>query len=48
MRLIQDWKLRDKIRAALDEAHGDLDAAARLLGTKPPLLQRKLKKWGMQ
>jgi two-component system, NtrC family, response regulator HydG len=47
-RVIQDWKLRDKIRAALDEAHGDLAVAAQLLGTKPPLLQRKLKKWGMQ
>jgi two-component system response regulator HydG len=46
-RIMQDWKLQDKIRKALADARGDLDEASRLLGTKPQTLQRKLKKWGM-
>ena len=46
-RIMQEWKLQDKIRKALADAQGDLDEAARLLGTKPPSLERKLKKWGM-
>jgi two-component system response regulator HydG len=46
-RIMQDWKLQDKIRKALGEAQGDLDEAARLLGTKPHTLQRKLKKLGL-
>ena len=40
---MQEWKLQDKIRKALADAQGDLDEAARLLGTKPPSLERKLK-----
>jgi two-component system response regulator HydG len=46
-RIMQEWKLQDKIRKALADAHGNLDEAARLLGTKPQSLERKLKKWGM-
>jgi two-component system, NtrC family, response regulator HydG len=47
-RVIQDWKLQDKIRQALTSANGDLEAAAKILNTKPQLLQRKMKKWGMK
>lgn len=47
-RIIQDWKLQDKIKKALTDAKGNLDEAARLLGTKPQLLERKMKKWGLQ
>jgi len=46
-RVIQDWKLQDKIKQALADSEGNLDAAARLLNTKPQVLQRKMKKWGM-
>jgi two-component system response regulator HydG len=46
-RIMQEWKLQDRIRTALTDAHGDLDEAARLLGTKLASLERKLKKWGM-
>jgi two-component system, NtrC family, response regulator HydG len=46
-RMIQDWKLQDKIKQAMTDANGDLEAAAKLLNTKPTLLQRKMKKWGM-
>ena len=46
-RVIQDWKLQDKIKQALTDAGGDFDAAAKLLKTTPQLLQRKMKKWGM-
>jgi two-component system, NtrC family, response regulator HydG len=45
-RVIQDWKLQDKIRQALDEAHHDVAAAAKTLGMKASLLERKIKKWG--
>ncbi len=47
-RVILDWKLQDKIKQALADANGDLDAAAKLLNTKPQLLDRKMKKWGMR
>ncbi|MBM3995057.1 MAG: response regulator [Planctomycetes bacterium] len=46
-RVIQDWKLQDKIKQALADSEGNLDAAAKLLNTKPQVLQRKMKKWGM-
>jgi two-component system response regulator HydG len=46
-RMIQDWKLQDKIKEALAAAKGDLDAAAKILNTKPQALERKMKKWGM-
>jgi two-component system response regulator HydG len=45
-RVIQDWKLQDKIRLALDEAQHDVIAAAKALGMKASLLERKVKKWG--
>src|SRR5262249_42825666 len=47
-RVIQDWKVQDRIKAALDEAGGDLEKAAEALNLKLPALQRKIKKWGMQ
>jgi len=47
-RMIQDWKLQDQIRAALQEADGSVDAAAEKLGIKSTALERKMKKWGMQ
>jgi len=47
-RIIQDWKLQDKIRAALTEADGNTAEAARLLGVKEQPLLRKMKKWAMQ
>jgi two-component system response regulator HydG len=46
-RVIQDWKLQDKIRDALAEADGKIDQAARLLGIKEQVLERKVKKWGL-
>jgi two-component system response regulator HydG len=47
-RMIQDWKVQDKIRSALSEASGNVEEAAKLLNVKETVLQRKLKKWGMQ
>jgi two-component system response regulator HydG len=47
-RMIQDWKLQDQIRIALQEANGSLDAAAQKLGLKSTALERRIKKWGMQ
>ena len=46
-RMIQDWKLQDKISAALKQAGGSLAHAATALGMKQIALERKLKKWGM-
>jgi two-component system response regulator HydG len=47
-RLIQDWKLQDRIKKALEESHGDVAAAAKKLGISEAALQRKLKKWGVR
>ena len=47
-RMIQDWKLQDRIRQALSEAHGDTAAAAKLLNLSEQVLQRKIKKLGIQ
>lgn len=47
-RVIQDWKQQDKVRDALKEAGGDVDKAAAALKIKPQVLQRKMKKWGME
>jgi two-component system response regulator HydG len=47
-RVMQDWKLQDKIRAALKEADGDLAKAAGLMGIKPEVLGRKIKKLGLE
>ncbi|HEV8059692.1 MAG TPA: sigma 54-interacting transcriptional regulator [Gemmataceae bacterium] len=46
-RMIQDWKLQDKIAAAVKEAGGNLAQAALALGMKQMALERKMKKWGM-
>jgi two-component system, NtrC family, response regulator HydG len=46
-RIIQDWKVQDKIKNALAETSGDLEKAAGVLGLKLPALQRKVKKWGI-
>lgn len=47
-RMIQDWKLQDKVKQALADANGDFEVAAKSLGMKPALLQRKMKKWGLR
>ncbi len=47
-RVIQDWKQQDKVRDALKEAGGDLEKAAASLKMKAGVLQRKMKKWGME
>jgi two-component system response regulator HydG len=47
-RVIQDWKLQDRVRKTLTEAGNDLAAAARQLGMKQSALERKIKKWGWQ
>ncbi len=47
-RVIQDWKLQDKIRQALADANDDLAEAAKLLNMKEAALERKIKKWGWQ
>ena len=42
--MIQDWKLRDRMRAAIDAANGDLEAAAKELGMSAEALDRKVKR----
>src|SRR5438132_13222928 len=46
-RMIQDWKLQDRIKHAFTEADGNLEEAAKALNMKPSVLERKAKKWGM-
>lgn len=46
-RVIQEWKVQDKIKDALAGANGDMEAAAKTLGLKASVLQRKMKKWGI-
>src|SRR5262249_7328466 len=46
-RVIQDWKLQDKIRQALTDAGGNMEEAARALCMKEQALQRKIKKLGI-
>ncbi|MFL5330373.1 MAG: sigma-54-dependent transcriptional regulator [Gemmataceae bacterium] len=46
-RNIQDWKLQDKVKAALEE-HKSLEGAAAAMGIKPSLLSQKMKKWGWE
>jgi two-component system response regulator HydG len=43
-RVIQDWKLQDKIKKALAENFNDMEKAAKSLGMKSDSLIRKLKK----
>jgi two-component system response regulator HydG len=47
-RNIQNWKLQDRIRQVLQEADGNLDAAAQSLNMRPEALARKIKKLGLQ
>jgi two-component system response regulator HydG len=47
-RVMQDWKLQDKIRQALAEVNGDAAQAAQRLGMSEASLERKIKKWGVQ
>jgi two-component system response regulator HydG len=47
-RVIQDWKLQDRIREALQAHGGDLANAAAALGLKPNALERKMKKLGLR
>ncbi len=47
-RVLQDWKLQDKIKTALAEAGNDLGKAAKILGVKEDALQRKIRKLGLQ
>lgn len=46
-RVIQDWKVQDQIKEALNAAGGDLEEAAKSLGLNPASLQRKMKKLGI-
>jgi two-component system response regulator HydG len=45
-RVIQDWKLQDKIKKAVEENNHNLSAAAKALNMKEAALERKIKKWG--
>ena len=47
-RVIQEWKLQDKVRQALTDTAWDIEAAGRKLNLKPSTLERKVKKWGWQ
>jgi two-component system, NtrC family, response regulator HydG len=47
-RVIQEWKVQDRIRQALKQTEGDVAVAAEQLGMKEPALLRKLKKWGVE
>jgi two-component system response regulator HydG len=46
-RIILDWKVQDKIRQALTEADGDLEKAAAKLNMSQAVLERKIKKLGI-
>jgi two-component system response regulator HydG len=45
-RVMQEWKLQDRIKPVLAETHGDVAETAKRLNMKPATLERKLKKWG--
>jgi two-component system response regulator HydG len=47
-RVIQEWKLQDKIKQALTEAGWDMATAAAKLAMRATTLERKVKKWGWQ
>ncbi len=47
-RVIQDWKVQDRIRDALAQAQGIIEEAAKLLGMREEAVRRKVKKWGLQ
>lgn len=46
-RVIQEWKVQDRLKEALARSDGDLDLAASALGMKAQMLQRKMKKMGL-
>lgn len=46
-RVIQDWKLEDKINEAIQQNNGDIDAAAKQLKMSAEEVRRKRKKWGV-
>lgn len=47
-RVIQDWKMQDRIRQALQENADNVARAAAQLGMSEASLDRKLKKWGLR
>jgi two-component system response regulator HydG len=47
-RMMQAWKVQDKIREAVNAAGGDVEEAAKQLGMSAQVLQRKIKKWGLR
>jgi two-component system, NtrC family, response regulator HydG len=47
-RVMNEWKLQDRIRQGLQEANGNMAEAAKRLNMKLPALERKIKKWGWQ
>jgi two-component system response regulator HydG len=47
-RMMQDWKVQDKIREAVKAAGADIEGAAKQLGMNLQVLQRKIKKWGLR
>jgi two-component system response regulator HydG len=47
-RIMQNWKVQDKIRQALADSGGDASAAAKALGLSEAALQRKMKRLGLQ
>jgi two-component system response regulator HydG len=47
-RQMQDWKVQDRIKAALAKANGDVPAAAAALGMTADALEKRLKKLGQR
>jgi two-component system response regulator HydG len=47
-RMMQDWKVQDRIREALSATGGNLEEAAKKLDMAPAALERKLKKLGVR
>jgi two-component system response regulator HydG len=47
-RVIQDWKVQDRIKQALADANGDVAAAAQALDMDRAELERKIKKSGLR
>ncbi len=47
-RMMQDWKVQDRIKEALSQTDGNVAEAARRLSMKPEALERKLKKLGVR
>ena len=45
-RNIQEWKLQDKIRQALDEAHGDAETAAQSWAWTRKSYSGRRRSWG--